>query len=149
MPCLLHMILIFSNIPWVWHWYMTFVSVFCDVLFAFWYNVPFLALIVTYILFKAHVGHVHICNIIHKYSCSVLSRYGVECITLALCISVLTTQYLTDMSWWLSQCRYWSVCLGFLHTLMDNVLFCSSLMSKNDMEPFGLLYCSINTEYMF
>ena len=34
----------------------------------------------------------------------------------ALYKRVLNTLYLAVMLWWLSQLRYWSVCVGFLYT---------------------------------
>ena len=34
--------------------------------------------------------------------------------TLALCAKVLYTLCFAVMKWLLSQCRYWSVCVGFL-----------------------------------
>ena len=34
----------------------------------------------------------------------------------ALGVKVLNTLYLVEMLWWLSQCRYCSVCVGFLYT---------------------------------
>ena len=54
---------------------------------------------------------------------SSLSKFSwVEDTVLALCAKVLNTLCLAVMWWLLSQCRYWSVCVGFLYTEVLKVL---------------------------
>ena len=63
-------------------------------------------------LLRVHMGYLHpdmaflICS-------SLRSSFGVEHTALALCVSVLNTLYLADKLW-PSQCKYWSMCMGFL-----------------------------------
>ena len=41
---------------------------------------------------------------------------------LALWVSVPMTLYLADRLWWLSHCKYWSVCVGLQYAVMDKEL---------------------------
>ena len=72
------------------------------------------------------------------YVGSSLSSWScVEVTTLALCASMLNTLCLAVMWWLLSQCRYWSVWVGFLYTKVLNVLFCCMVtrVSRDGSEP--------------
>ena len=63
---------------------------------------------------SAHGGKWH-CSSADLMCCSSLLRFScVEETTLALCVKVLKTLCFAVMWWLLSQCRYWSVCVGFL-----------------------------------
>ena len=48
--------------------------------------------------------------------------------------------------WWLSHCKYWSVCVGFLYTVMDREPSTSGLtiVSKKGMEPSTFLSSTVN-----
>ena len=61
---------------------------------------------------KAHIGYMHLDRT--SCGCSFYRRCGLEHTVLVLWCSVLTTLYLAEMVWWLLQCRYWSVWVGFL-----------------------------------
>ena len=50
------------------------------------------------------------------------------------------------MTWWLSHCKYWSVWVGFLKTVVvklpsDCVM---TMVSKKDIEPSGLVFSAVN-----
>ena len=55
-------------------------------------------------------------------SSSLCSNCWLEDTTLALCANVLITLCFAAMKWLLSQCRYWSVCVGFLQTVVMMML---------------------------
>ena len=65
-------------------------------------------------LFRAHVGKLQAYNAFLKYSISSLSACCFVEPTLVLCAKVLKTVCFAVGMWLLSQCRYWSACLGFL-----------------------------------
>ena len=60
---------------------------------------------------------------------------------------MLYTLFLAVMNWLLSQCKYWSVCVGFLYTVVWLVLFgpVVTLVSRNGIEPSvpGSFYCEM------
>ena len=62
----------------------------------------------------------------------VLSKSGLLHTVLALWERVLITLNLTERLWWLSHCRYWSVWVGFLYTVMDRLSLSSgfTMVSK-------------------
>ena len=51
-----------------------------------------------------------------------------------------------DKRWWLSHCRYWSVWVGFLYTVIDNPPSASGLtvVFKKGMAPSSLLSSTVN-----
>ena len=57
--------------------------------------------------------------------------------TLALCAKVLNTLIFPVMTWLLSQYRYWSVCVGFLWTVVMRVLLGSgeTKVSRKGKDP--------------
>ena len=59
---------------------------------------------------------------------------------------VLITLNLAERLWWLFHCRYWSVWVGFLYTVMDRPPFFSgfTMVSKKGMEPSSLLSSTVN-----
>ena len=67
--------------------------------------------------------------------------------TLALCANVLKTLCLAVRKWLLFQCRYWSVCVGFLYTVVLSVLLGPSvtLVSRNRKRPMLIwfLHCEL------
>ena len=87
---------------------------------------------------RAQFGNWHCCSAVLMCWCS-LSSLSCEGETiLVLCASVLNTLCLAVMWWLLSQCRYWSVWVGFLYTEVLKVLSCSMVtrVSGNGSEPF-------------
>ena len=78
------------------------------------------------------------------FSC--LSNSGLLHTVLALWERVLITLNLAERLWWLSHCRYWSVWVGFLYTVMDRPLFSSgfTIVSKKGMEPSSLWSSTVN-----
>ena len=65
---------------------------------------------------------------------------------LALWERVFITLNLAERLWWLSHCRYWSVWVGFLYTVMDRPPFSSgfSIVSKKGMKLSSLLSSTVN-----
>ena len=65
---------------------------------------------------------------------------------LALWVSVHMTLYLADRLWWLSHCKYWSVWVGLLHTLILRELSTSGLtkVSRKGIAPFSWLPLTVN-----
>ena len=59
---------------------------------------------------------------------------------------VWITLNLAERWWWLSHCKYWSVCVGFLYTVMDRVpsAFGLTIVSKKGMDPSSLLSSTVN-----
>ena len=86
---------------------------------------------------RAQSGNRHCCNADIMWWSSLTSWSCVEETTLALCTNVLNTLCLAVMWWLLSQCRYWSVWVGFLYTEVLNVLSCCMVtrVSRNGSEP--------------
>ena len=65
-------------------------------------------------LFKAHAGYLQLLRALLMWSSSSFSSWWLEQTVLALCLKVLMTLYLADRWWWMSHCRYKSICVGFL-----------------------------------
>ena len=81
--------------------------------------------------------------VMYSESCfSVVSSSVVDNTVFALCVKVLITLYLVHIWWWLSQCKYWSIQVGFLYTLVVYVPLCTGMinMSKNGIEPSTLCF---------
>ena len=79
------------------------------------------ALILFFILFKTHLGYLHVVRTFCRCSCSSSSCCLVEHTSIALWSNALMTLYLADMAWWLSLYRYWLVWVGFLYTVVSNL----------------------------
>ena len=97
-------------------------------------------------LSKAHLGYLHWVRAFLRCSFSCLSNSGLLHTVLALWERVLITLNLAERLWWLSHCRYWSVWVGFLYTVMDRPPFSSgfTMVSKKGMEPSSLLSSTVN-----
>ena len=97
-------------------------------------------------LSKAHVGYLHWVSAFLRCSFSCLSNSGLLHTVLALWQRVLITLNLAERFWWLSHCRYWSVWVGFLYTVMDRPPSTSgfTMVSKKGMEPSSLLSSTVN-----
>ena len=65
---------------------------------------------------SAQFGNWQWCKAVLMCSSSLSNESYVEETVFALCARVLYTLCLAVMWWLLSQCRYWSVCVGFLST---------------------------------
>ena len=103
-----------------------------------------LGLMYTFLI--AHLGYLaskstpsRCCN--PRFSC-----WGLEQTALALCVRVLNTLYLSAQLWWISHRRYWSVCVDFLYTPVDKVLFSSgvTVVSRKDIMALGLGSSRVN-----
>ena len=97
-------------------------------------------------LSKAHLGYLHLVRAFLRWSLSCWSNSGLLHIVLALCERVWITLNLAERWWWLSHCKCWSVCVGFLYTVMDIVPSASGLtvVSKKGMDPSSLLSSTVN-----
>ena len=97
-------------------------------------------------LSKAHWGYLHWVRAFLRCSFSCLSNSGLLHTVLALWERVLITLNLAERLWWLSHCRYWSVWVGFLYTVMDRPPFSSgfTMVPKKGMEPSSLLSSTVN-----
>ena len=65
---------------------------------------------------------------------------------LALWVSVPMTPYLADRWWWLSHCKYWSVCVGLWYTVIERELSACSVtkVSRKGMAPFHWVPFTVN-----
>ena len=97
-------------------------------------------------LSKAHSRYLHWVRAFLRCSFSCLSNSGLLHTVLALWERVLITLNLAERLWWLSHCKYWSVWVGFLYTVMDRLPFSSgfTMVSKKGMEPSSLLSSTVN-----
>ena len=92
------------------------------------------------ILSKAHLGYLHLVRAFLRWSFSFWSNSGLLHTVEALWERVWMTLNLAERWWWLSHCRYWSVCVGFLYTDMDREpsAFGLTIISKKGMDPSSL-----------
>ena len=97
-------------------------------------------------LSKAHLGYLHLVRAFLRWSFSCWSNSGLLHTVLALWERVWMTLNLAERWWWLSHCKYWSVCVGFPYTVMDSVPSASGLttVSKKGMDPSSLLSSTLN-----
>ena len=72
-------------------------------------------------LSKAHFGYLHLVRAFLRWSFSCWSNSGLLHTVEALWERVCITLNLTERWWWLSHCKYWSVCVVFLYTLNYNI----------------------------
>ena len=89
-----------------------------------------------YTLSKTHLGYLHLVRAFLRCSFSCLSNSRLLHTVWALWERVLMTLNLAERLWWLSHGRYWSVCVGFLYTVMDRLPFSSrfTMVSKKGMD---------------
>ena len=73
-------------------------------------------------------------------------QFRIAAHSLALWERVLITLNLAESLWCLSQCRYWSVWVGFLYTVIDRLPGTPgfTMVSKKGMEPSSLLFSTVN-----
>ena len=113
MPCLLQMFLQVSLSPFMQGTTM-YGFLLLMVLSVFLFLFLLLSMVFILALFKAHAGYLQLLRALLRWSSSSFSRWWLEQAVLALCLKVLMTLHLADRWWWLSPCRYKSVCVGFL-----------------------------------
>ena len=96
-------------------------------------------------LLRAQMGYLHLCNACLWWSSSLLSNCGLELTILVLCVKVLKTLNLAARLWWLSHCKYRSVWVGCLYTVVARVVrLCHDQASKKGMNPSFLVYSTVN-----
>ena len=97
-------------------------------------------------LSKAHLGYLHLVRAFLRCPFSCLSSSGLLHTVWALWERVLMTLNLAERLWWLSHCKYWSVWVGFLYTVMDRLPSTSgfTMVSKKGIEPSSLLSSTVN-----
>ena len=71
-------------------------------------------LVFIFILFRAQVGYLHLASALWRWFSSFCSSCGLEQMICALWCKVPIILYLDVKVWWLSHCRYGSVCVGFM-----------------------------------
>ena len=64
----------------------------------------------------AQMGYLHFLSALNRCSSSSCNNAGSEQMVFALWYRVPATLYFDGMLWWLSHCRYRSVCVCFLNT---------------------------------
>ena len=98
------------------------------------------------ILSKAHLGYLHLVRAFLRWSFSCWSNSGLLHTVEALWERVWITLNLAERWWWLSHCKYWSVWVGFLYTVMESVPSASGLtmVSKKGMDPSSLFSSPVN-----
>ena len=97
-------------------------------------------------LSKAHLGYLHLVRVFLRWSFSFWSNSGLLHTVEALWERVWMTLHLAERWWWLSHCKYWTVFVGFLYTVMDREPSASGLtiVSKEGMDPSSLLSSTVN-----
>ena len=97
-------------------------------------------------LSMAHFGYLQLLSAFLRWPISFWRSPGLLHTVLVLWVRVLITMYFADKWWWLSHCRSWSIWVGFLFTVINNVLSASGLtmVSKKGMAPSSLLSSTVN-----
>ena len=103
-------------------------------------------LILTFVLFMAQLGYLHITRALCICCCSSSICCWLEHMCLALCKRVLMILYLFAMAWWLSHCKYWLVWVGFLYTVVVRLpsLCGVTKVSKKGIDPSALVVSAVN-----
>ena len=98
------------------------------------------------ILPMAHLGYLQWLSIFLRWSISFWRSCSLLHTVLALWVRVLITLYWADKWWWLADCRYWSLWVGFLYTEIDRLLSGSGLtiVSRKGMTPSSFLSLTLN-----
>ena len=93
------------------------------------------------ILSRTHLEYLHLVSALIRCYNSLIRSSGSVQTTLALWVRVLIKLYLAVRLWWLSHCKYWSMCMGFLYAVMDKELPTSGLtkVSRKGIGPFSWL----------
>ena len=104
------------------------------------------ALILFFTLLRAQLGYLFSFRTFCRWYSSSSNSCCVEHTILALWCKVLTTLYFAAMVWWLSHCRYKSVWVGFLYTLVLKLPSEHGVtkVSRKGMDPSSLLSSIMN-----
>ena len=91
-------------------------------------------------------GYLHLLRALYRWSSSSVNKCLVEHTVFALCLRVLMTPYFADRWWQLSQCKYMSVWVGFLKTvvLIDPSGCGITKVSRNGIDPSGFGSSDVN-----
>ena len=102
--------------------------------------------LIIFILFKPHSGYLHLVQTFWRSSSSSCNCCWLEHTALVLWYSVLITLYFADMAQWLSHCKYWSVRVGLLYTVVIKLPSDCGMtsVSKKCMEPSALVFSAVN-----
>ena len=97
-------------------------------------------------LLMAQWGYLHFTKAFLRCCSSPWRSSGPVQTVLALWVSVPMTLYLADRLWWLSHCKYWSVCVGLQYTVIERELSACSVMkvSRMGMAPFPWVPSTVN-----
>ena len=97
-------------------------------------------------LSNAHLGYLHLDRAFLRCCISLLRGSGPVQTVFALWVRVPMTLYLAARLWWLSDCKYWSVWVGFLYTEIDKELSASGLtkVSRKAIVPISWLPSTVN-----
>ena len=97
-------------------------------------------------LSKAHLGYLHWVSAFLRWVFSLWRSSGLLHTVWVLWKSVWITLDLAESWWWLFHCRYWSVWVGFLCTVIDSFPSASGLkmVSKKGMASSSLLFSTVN-----
>ena len=90
------------------------------------------------ILSKHFRPHLHLGRAFLRWSFFCWSNSGLLHTVEALWERVWITLNLAERWWWLSHCKYWSVCVGFLYTVMDRE------PSTSGLTIVSKLSCTVN-----
>ena len=95
---------------------------------------------------QGYIGYLHLDRTFSMSSSSFCSSCGIEQTALAMWFSGLTTLYFAEMVWWLSQCRYFSVWVRFLGTVVARLPLGWGMtkVSTKAMEPSPLVSSAVN-----
>ena len=96
-------------------------------------------------LSNPHLGYLHCVSAFLRWAFSPWRSSGLLQTVWALCERVWVTLTLAER-WWLSHCRYWSVWVSFLYTVIHRVPSTSgfTMVSKKGMAPSSLLVSTVN-----
>ena len=97
-------------------------------------------------LSKAKLGYVHCVINLLRWVFSLWRSSGLLQTVWVLWERVWMTLTLAERWWWLSHCRYWSLWVGFLYTVIDRGPSTSdfTMVSKKGMVPSSLLVSTVN-----
>ena len=103
-------------------------------------------LVLIFILLRAHAGYLHFVSALYRLYFSCCSSCGFEQMVWTLWCWVPITLYLDGIVWWLSHCKYMSVWVGFLYTVVLRLpsSFGIISISKKGMDPSSLWSSLVN-----
>ena len=98
-------------------------------------------------LFKAHTGYLHLLSACLRWSSSSLTSWLLEQTVLVLFLRVLITLNIADRWWWLSHCKYKSVCGHSVHRCKERIIrlwhhYC--IKEGDGPISFGIFCCKLD-----